>query len=550
MARSPKSPKSKTDIAVPGQAAEPPAAPPAIWNVVALALAAILLLGWFSGEFKDSDAWWHLKTGEYLWLQHKLPVPDPFAWTSSLGAAAYAGEEQVRNFNLTHEWLAQVALYAAYAAGGFPGLILFRAALLTLFCGFAGLLAYRRSGEFYRSIAAAVLAGAAATQFASDRPFVFGFVFLAGTIAALDFRRGMWLLPPMFAVWANLHGGYFLGWAPLGVYCVEAWLRKEPVAAQRRLWLVTAASIAASGLSPNGFRALWVVLAYQGSAMQSTLLEWQHTAFWELSWYSVVLFGSAATLAIFHRKVRPADWMLFAMFAAASIWAVRNVVLIAFLGPILLATYLPKYRPPRAAAWLAPVLLLAGIALGIAQGAAFQLRAAMWPYPTGPAEFLMKNRIAGRVFNTYESGGFLIWKMWPQQQVFIDGRALNESLYPDYRKIVYQADDALLAKYGIDIIVAEGFDVGGAVIPLPAILSDPSQKEWKLVYQDSQGVVFLRNPPPGMPVLNSLDALASMEAQCSERVSHEPSKRTCAQSLSHLFTQIGDSARAARWAAY
>lgn len=549
MARSPKSPKDKTVPRVEtADAAERPQS--AFERAIPLVLAAVLLLGWFSTEFRDSDAWWHLKTGEYLWQQHKLPAPDPFAWTTDTGTPAYSGEEKVRYFNLTHEWLAQVMLYLAYAAGGFPGAILLRAVLLTLFCGLAGLIAYRRSGGFYRSIGAALLAGTVAASFTSDRPFLFGFVFLAATIAALEFRRGLWLLPPMFAVWANTHGGYFLGWAPLGVYCAEAWLRKDPRESQRRLWLVTAVAIAASGINPNGFRALWVTLAYQGSAMQGSLLEWQHTAFWEPSWYSLTLFGSAVALAISYRKVRPADWMLFALFAAASLWAVRNIVLIGFLGPILLATYLPlRFRLPRAAGWAAAILLLAGIVAGAVQRHSFQLRAATWQYPAGPAEFLLQHGIKGKMFNTYAAGGFLMWKMWPHQQVFIDGRALNESLYPDYRKIVYQADGPALAKYGIDIIVAEGFDMAGELLPLTAILSDPSQQEWKLVYQDAQGVVFLRNPPAGLPVLHSPDALSSLEAQCGERLAREPGVRKCAASLASVFKVIGDPARAARWAA-
>src|ERR1043166_4216252 len=124
MARAPKSPKSKAP-----ELQRTPARMPV------LLLAAFVLLGWFSTEAKDSDAWWHLKTGEYIWQQHKLPVPDPFAWTTYLNGPAYTGEDKVRDFNLTHEWLAQIVLYLAYAAGGIPGLILFRAALLAAFCG-------------------------------------------------------------------------------------------------------------------------------------------------------------------------------------------------------------------------------------------------------------------------------------------------------------------------------------------------------------------------------------------------------------------------------
>ena len=518
---------------------------PAWLKPTILVLAGVFLLGCLTTEAKDPDAWWHLKTGEYIWQQHTFPAPDPFAYTTYLGKP-YPGEEDVRYFNLTHEWLAQVMLYLAYAAGGFPGLILFRATLLLLVCAATGLLAWHRSGHFYLAIAAMLLAGGVATYFAADRPFLFSFVFLAAVLVVLEYRRYLWVLPPLFAIWSNMHGGYFLGWVPLAVYCADSWLRKDPPAAQRRLWMVFAASVLASGLNPNGFRVLSVLRAYRASPMQSTLLEWQHTAFWELSWFSVILFPTAAILLLKYRKVRPADWILFALFAGAAIWAVRNTILVGLLGPILLVAYLPWRRPlPRLAEFAAAVLLAVGIGAGVARGASFQLRPALWRYPTGAADFLLAHGITGRMFNVYNSGGYLIWRMWPRQKVFIDGRALNESLYADYQRILLQADDALLAKYGIEVIVAEGFDNTGAALMLPAILSDPAQKEWKLVYQDAQSMIFMRHPPAEIPVLNSLDALVSMESQCAERLRHETS--ACASSLASLFAKIGDRTRAARW---
>src|ERR1700686_3207006 len=79
----------------------------------AVVLAAVCLIGLFSTEIADTDFWWHLKTGQYIVQRHSLPVPDPFGNTVSV-AAAYPGEERVRQFNLTHEWLSQVFMYAVY----------------------------------------------------------------------------------------------------------------------------------------------------------------------------------------------------------------------------------------------------------------------------------------------------------------------------------------------------------------------------------------------------------------------------------------------------
>src|SRR6202035_1465411 len=105
----------------------------------ALALTAFCLLGLFATEIADTDFWWHLKTGQYLVEQRSLPVPDPFAYTTALSVP-------VRRFNLTHEWLAQVGIYAAYAAGGFPAVVVVRALLLTAVCRLAGVLSGRLSG--------------------------------------------------------------------------------------------------------------------------------------------------------------------------------------------------------------------------------------------------------------------------------------------------------------------------------------------------------------------------------------------------------------------
>src|SRR5438067_1732434 len=118
-----------------------PAAAPAWLRPAIIVLAAFLLIALYSVESADTDTWWHLKTGQYILEQHKLPVPDPFAWTTYLGKAAYRGEETTRYFNLTHEWLSQVLLYGSFKAGGFTGLILMRALWLTAFCMLPGWIA-------------------------------------------------------------------------------------------------------------------------------------------------------------------------------------------------------------------------------------------------------------------------------------------------------------------------------------------------------------------------------------------------------------------------
>src|SRR5947209_4102869 len=167
-------------------AVKPAAAAPAWLRPAILALTALLLVAWFSSEAGDPDTWWHLKTGQYIVQQHRLPVPDPFAYTTYLGNASYAGEAITRYFNLTHEWLAQAAMYGSYAAAGFTGMVLLRAFALSLFCGLVALMAYRRTESMFRALGAAVATAVVAHSFAADRPQYVTFVFLAVTLNLLE----------------------------------------------------------------------------------------------------------------------------------------------------------------------------------------------------------------------------------------------------------------------------------------------------------------------------------------------------------------------------
>ena len=238
----------------------------------------------------DADTWFHLRTGAYIVQNHKLPVPDPFSWTTYMGQPAYPGEETTRDLNLKHEWGAQVILYLVYAAGGFPGMVLFRAACLTAFCGIVGWVVWRRTGRFYLSVAAAMAAGMIARTAATDRPFLVTYLLMAITLWILERRRGLWVLPPLFVFWANAHGGYFMGWVLLGAYCGEALflrLRKQPPTDEKTLWAASLVAILASGLNPTYFNVVPGLFAYRHSVLQKSLKEWHSPELWPPSWYSV-----------------------------------------------------------------------------------------------------------------------------------------------------------------------------------------------------------------------------------------------------------------------
>ena len=548
-------PPSKGKSAPSQKPSEVPAAKPAPrWlRFAILSLSGLLLLACFSPAFQDHDAWWHLKTGQFIVSQHRLPNPDPFAYTTYLGRSAYPGESATRYFNLTHEWLAQVILYLVYAAGGFPLVVLVRALLMSAVSGLTGWIAWHRSRQFLVSLGAALVSATVSYLFAYDRPLLVTFLMVTVTIAILEHGRWLWTLPPLFVLWANCHGGFIMGWVVLACYAADAWIRKQ---GSRQLWIVAAVSVLVSGLNPNGFRVLSALQNYRASYMQSMLAEWHATPLLQPSPFVVITLVAAVVLFRARKTARPVDWLLFGVFAVAGIYAFRNVLFMAIVGPIVIAANFP-WKVRETPAWMefsAAILVGCMIALPVQAKRSFQFSAFETVRPAGAATFLLNHHITGRLFNTYEQGGYLIWRLWPQNRVFVDGRALNEQAFRDYREITYGSQSGalrLLDQYGADVILVNSYEYfTGAVHLLVPELADPRQTAWKLVYRDDEGMVFLRNVPPGTPVLNNTEALNAMEAQCAAHVDAVPEEPVCARETCKLFEHLGNLERARYWMGY
>jgi hypothetical protein len=248
---------------------------------------------------------------------------------------------------------------------------------------------------------------------------------------------------------------------------------------------------------------------------------------------------------------------VFIAFSGAALSASRNIVLIGLIAPILIAAYAPwKLRVPAVTPYAFAFLLIGGLGAGIARGTFFQFHVAEWRVPKGAADFLAQHHITQPMFNTYEYGGYLMWRAWPEEPTFIDGRALSESVFQDYARILYNHDasdglpgaDDLLARYGIQVIVMNTFEATtGPLYLLAPALADPAQTAWKLVYNDPQALIFMRTPPPGVQPLNSLDVLTHMEDECSLHLAHEPQYPPCARTLGQAFAKVGDFQRARKW---
>lgn len=240
---------------------------------LALGLLAVFVFVACLYPIAVTDFWWQARTGEIIVRTGRIPTRDELSWTA-------AGNPWV-----VHEWLTEVLFYWLLTATPRWSLLLYKAGLACVACGLVLGRAWRRSGSAPFSIAATALAALVVRNFADLRPQMLTFVLLAGALWALDeYRRGNarrlpWLLPPVFALWANLHGGVVVGLLLLTLWTVGDWIAATWLGGSgkglRPLLLAVGASWLAAMLNPNGFHVYVYPFQVLGHPeVQDYITEW------------------------------------------------------------------------------------------------------------------------------------------------------------------------------------------------------------------------------------------------------------------------------------
>lgn len=291
------------------------------------AFAALALIGWtiaFTPLRSSHDEWWHLKTGQYI-DEHGLPENEIFTYT----AETYPWHN--------HEWLAQLGLWRVYRAGETGSLGGVRAViLLKTLCFVTTLLAFavfigRRTGQPALAAFAVALMAALSRRTIYPRPPFITYALLALTLALFlawrDRRmRSRWLLvlPPMFAAWTNLHGGWLAGlvlggafWLESAVQWALALWRAEPVREPRdRLLQATAIGVAcALGtlVNPYGYHLYELSGRVLSDARLMGIINEMQPPHWRFVWAI-----DGALLLLLFVAVRPRSVRGFALTSAAA----------------------------------------------------------------------------------------------------------------------------------------------------------------------------------------------------------------------------------------
>lgn len=470
-----------------------------------LLFALLLFLGLFAMTLRpvaDPDFWWHLRTGQLIAEMGAIPRADPFSFT--LPGKAW----------IAHEWLTELAFFGLYKIGGYGLLIIVFSLVITA----AFLLVYLRSpGRPYAAGFALLLAALASAPAWGVRPQMVSLLFTAAFLYILDTfqEKGRWqaLLPLPFltVLWVNLHAGYFLGFAVIGLHIAGEILAALPGFLRRarpplRKAILLSAALAACLLAALANPNTWHILVYPfetltSPSMMQFIQEWFSPNFQQAEWMplAVLILALVAAPALARRPVPLTRVLLAVFFGFAALRSMRHVPLFALTAAPLLAAQLAALTEsrrevqaaPRFARWLNPLLL--GLAL-LAVGLRFvsilqeQPQSEAEMYPKGAADWIIENRPAGNLYNTYGWGGYLIWRLYPEYPVYIDGRAdvYGDEFIYDYLRVYYGQPgwEEKLETASVRLVLVE---VNSGI----AYALEDSEA-WQPAYRDESAVIFIR----------------------------------------------------------
>ena len=455
----------------------------------ALFAAAVVLFGFRLGArpIGDNSMFTHLRTGIDMARTGAIPRVDTYSYTA-------AGERWI-----VQSWLPEWTYGWAHRFGGFKLVVLEQAVLIAVLAWLVMRLA--RAGSPLRTALAGSCAVGVGTFLWTARPLLFGLLCMALTITIVERRRSMWLLVPVVWIWVNSHGSFPLGLVWLGARAVGEALdwRAWP----REAWRYVggfAAGLLASIANPLGLSLLAFPLTVRDKTeVFRQIIEWRSPDFSRGGGYFALAFISISLLLLIRARVTWRDAVPVVVFVAASLFAARNIgVLAVVLAPVLgRSLRRPEASAPAPARSLGNRQMNRAVLATIV--AAFVLFGATVfttdpldtvGYPVASVTWLDEHGMLGaphRIAHQEVVGNYMTLRYGTDVRVFIDDRV---DMYPlslsrDYRVLLSgnAGSQDIIERRKIDVVL------WGRDLPLVQILRASG---WREVFAEKDYVVLQR----------------------------------------------------------
>jgi hypothetical protein len=475
------------------------------------------------------DAFHEMALAQVWWTTGEFPRDDVFAFTPTVSPTVH------------HEWGTGLVLFwvTENSPLGLHGMAVLR---LVLVCGLAAMLyriARNQGAHPYLVAACAPIAFPFLwVGFANLRAQLFTLVFLAVQVLMLqsDVRgRRTWVLGwfVLYVLWLNMHAGFVVGIALLGLHVTERWCGailwdtathqvapRNLISLQHwqkvfeRYWhhlLLLPMIVAGVGINPWG----WAYVPYLARAIlmpRSSMLEWQPLWMTYSPWITMAAFATSVWLLVYiamHRRWdRLGGWLFCCLAAYMACKHLRHGSLYGMVWLGLMPGWLtPTPLGKWIVVWLQtarrPALTLATLSI-LGCGAFITLHqpwrshlpsddpAGLMVYPVDACQFLQSQGWKGNMITPFATGGYVSWRCYPSILVSIDGR--YEVAYPEEALMLhdrfYAAEpgwDRMLSMHDVDLILVQ------RTAPVRSSLIDREhRRQWQIVHEDSAFTLFAK----------------------------------------------------------
>jgi len=476
----------------------------------------------------DCDTGWHIRTGEWIAANHAVPAKDLFSYSKPDGVW------------FAWEWLSDLSFAWLNAHGGLAAIALAAILLISTVFALLFLLAMRKSNAII-AIALTMVAAAGSSIHWLARPHLFTLLFAVLFYAALERVRDgrtrlagipyLAILPVATILWTNLHGGFVAGIVMVGAYGCGELLRYalssdrdagRAARAQALCYFACAlACLAASLINPYTFRLHQHVFEYLRDPYQSQhIMEFLSISFHHpaaIFFEAMLLLGAGAAFWSF-KQGSYTEAVLLLVWAHGALLAARNIPLfmIVAVPPVaaMLSAWLARAPKFDVAGWLsvttarfnavaadmtetekigrwrllsaAGAVLVAALLFAPHPPKKFRPEFDPKTYPAAAVSMIAGGPAGSRIFTFDQWGDYLIYRLYPQTRVFVDGR--SDFYGPDFEQ---KYVDALNVQYGWEQTLSK-FGVNTILLP-PSMPLTGALKEcsrWRLVYDDGVALVF------------------------------------------------------------
>ena len=442
----------------------------------------------------------HLTIGRLINQTHQIPKTNLFSHT------------QPDHVFLNHHWLPQLVFWKIYQSFGLTGLFVLKLVLFNLTCGllFLTLTDKRKSTSFL--ILPLFALGLCMWNMRFDlRPELFSYLLLSLFLLILQkpltLRRSI-ALTILQAFWVNTHIYFFIG--PLLVLITQLPKKQE----LKRFFLCFSFISGASLLNPHFLTGAIYPLTIFGNYGYTVA---ENQPFWVLERYfktfsyhiyKIFLVITSLSLTVSLKRKQISASLLQAFGLIFSLMMVRNFPLFLFfaLGPIIQnLSFILKKHFHFVRRDLSNIIFTSGFFfLMIAFGSLFIPRKVKIYRPhfeakyAPLAEFLEKNPPQGQIFNNYDPGSYLIFKLYPKNKVFVDNRP--EAYSEDFFQKVYipmqqnlNTFNRYAQVYDLKTIIWSKTDLATWAITFRKKVL-PQLENWEKIYQDKVSLVYQKRP--------------------------------------------------------